>query len=136
MPRTHTLGQRTQIAAPTLNHHVRVKVANGSGTMINICALEGINWLGDWEVSNSLDAGTATFSFQVKRESSIDDISMSPFWGGSPINRDDLAVYSPLLYPGRNVEIEVAVTAAGVAPIAGRLASSDLRPDRRGLIRW
>jgi hypothetical protein len=108
-----TGGETTVLAGTTYRITPRIKVANGSGTMIDVTTwLERARW--DYDIDQPVSAATVEF-----RRDFGSTQSLAPFRGDSTLNRDDLAAYSPLLDIGRAITVEVATTALGTAPIAG-----------------
>lgn len=92
------------------NYHTRLKVANGSGTLIDISF-----WLDTWSVECTPDAKVMSATFSLHRETV--DFSLAPLMGGSTLNRKDDDSYSPLLAGGRFFTFETATVAPGAVPL-------------------
>lgn len=89
--------------------HIRLKVANGSGTLINLFGrYKGIQL----EYPNpNLPIGGLTVDFVRETTQAL---SLAPFVQASTYNRlDDGVTYNPLLQIGRTITMEVALTAEG-----------------------
>jgi hypothetical protein len=118
--RTRTTTERNTIKAARVNHHLRVEVENADRTWKDLTNLFGVDWVESAEWGEEVDQPTGTYSVSLRRDTAdVQDLSLAPPWGGSPLNRDDSLAYAPLLEPGRNVRISTAVTAPGVAPVSG-----------------
>jgi hypothetical protein len=118
MARTITGPERTLLGAQLMQLHTRFETANGSGTMIRIDSVQGLDMFDSaiWEENN--DASVMSGSFEIRRDTSA-GYSLAPLMGGSILNRNDAAAYSALLKEGRRFNFYTAVTALGVAPVAG-----------------
>lgn len=108
--RTATASELAVLAATTRAETLRVKVANGSGTMIDLTS---------WVVAYSIDGdkdqpvGGATVSFA---RADGPTKSFSPLRTDSTLNRlDDGVTYGPQLDINRAITIELATTAPGAA---------------------
>jgi hypothetical protein len=111
--RTLAGGERAQMAAAHVNHHLKVEVRDTGGTWRDLSALSGINWVDQCEITEDIDQSVMSFSLTLRRESQGQ--SLAPLLTTSGPNTIT-GGYSPLLYGGRRVRISTAVTAAGVAP--------------------
>jgi hypothetical protein len=111
---------RTGVDAPTLalyesgvyDTHSRIKVANGSGTLIN---LQGRFTSYQVQQPNP-NAPVAGLTVELLRELGTPASSLAPKVSASTFNKlDDAVTYSPLLQIGRAVTKEIALTAQGGA---------------------
>lgn len=112
--RTATAPELAILAANMRSETLRVKVANGSGTMKDVSS-----WVESYSVDNDQDqpVGGATVSFTRANGPTQ---SFSPLRTDSTINlKDDLVTYAPQLDINRAITIELATTAIGTAPVAG-----------------
>lgn len=111
--RTTTAPELTTLAAATRVTTLRVKVENGSGTMIDLSSwVEAVSI--DRDIDQPIDGCTITF----RRDSGTLQ-SLAPLREDSTLNVDDLAAYSPLLDLNRIATVEVATTDIGAAIVAG-----------------
>jgi hypothetical protein len=112
--RSTTAAELAVLAATTRQEIHRVKMTNGSGTMIDLTSwVEKVSW--DEDVDQPVAGCTIEF-----RRDSFTTQSLSPFRTDSTLNRlDDGVTYAPLLQLNRAVTIEVATTALGIFPQAG-----------------
>lgn len=110
--------ERTLLASGAFNIHMRVLVANGSDTLVDLSALLGQDWILNVNIAESIDTPTATLTFSVI--AGQPPHVLHPLHGGSGANIDDTLAYAPLLHPGRRVEVEEAITAMGAAPVTWR----------------
>jgi hypothetical protein len=112
-----TAGQQTLLETGSYWDYWELKVANGSGTMVDLSTrlIEGL-----WR-QPSPNNPVGSLSLQLVREFADPTLSISPLVGSSTLNRlDDGTTYSPLLLMGRTVTLKVACVAKGTArPAAG-----------------
>lgn len=111
--RTTTAPELTTLAATTRIVTPRIKVANGSGTMIDLTS-----WMSSASIEHDVDqpVGGATISF-VRAHGATQ--SLSPLRTDSTLNVNDVPTYSPLLDLNRSVTIEIATTDPGATIVAG-----------------
>lgn len=111
--RSTSAGELSTLAAQTRTVTQRVKVANGSGTMIDYT-----NWLEETNANIDIDRPVSALTVQFRRDSGPIQ-SLAPFRTDSSLNRlDDGVTYSPALDAGRSVTWEVATTPIGTLPQA------------------
>ena len=114
MPRSQTGPEAALLAGAERQITRRVKVANGSGTMIDVSS-----WVESVTRDRDIDQPVSALKVAFRRDSGTTQ-SLSPFRTDSTLNRlDDGTTYSPLIDSGRAITYEVATTAIGVAPVAG-----------------
>jgi hypothetical protein len=119
MPRTCTPTERTRIGATSVNHHLKLEVADADGVLrdcsalgsLSLNLLDGVTW------GETLDTPVGTGTLSIRRDTNAD--TAAPTMGASSINRNGVGGYAPLFEKGRAVRISTAVTAAAVAPVAG-----------------
>lgn len=121
--RTTTAGELTTLAGTTRTTTLRVKVANGSGTMIDYSSyVESVSI--DHDVDQPVGGCTISFT------RATDPLqSFAPLRTDSTLNVDDTAAYAPALDLNRSVTVEVATTTIGVA-----IAGSDYKLMFKGTI--
>lgn len=110
--RSATAGELATIARLEKVVTVRIKVANGSGTLIDLT-----NWLEAWSIDHDIDqpVGGATFSFSRAHGTTQ---SLAPLREDSILNVDDAAAYAPILDLNRIVTFEVATTNIGAVVLS------------------
>lgn len=112
--RSTTAPELAILAAATRRVTYRVKVANGSGTMIDLSS-----WVESISRNEDVDQPVAGATVSFTRANGVLQ-TLSPLRTDSTLNRlDDLVTYGPQLDLVRSITIEVATTAIGVAPVAG-----------------
>lgn len=112
--RTTTAGELTVLASPTRQYTYRVKVENGSGTMIDLSS-----WVHHISRVRDIDQPVSSATVYFVRADSATQ-SLSPLRSDSTLNReDDLITFNAQLKPGRRITIECATTAVGAAVLAG-----------------
>ena len=89
----------------------RIKVENGSGTMIDLTA-----WLEHVQHDRDIDQPVSSLTASFRRDFGP-TLSLAPLRTDSTLNRDDMTSYAPQLDAGRDITWEVATTAMGVTPI-------------------
>lgn len=109
--------ERTKQAASSLNYHIRVEIANGSGTMIDLSNLAGRDWIEEVSIQEAVDPSVMGLTMTLWGGEGA--LSLHPLNASSTLNVDDSAAYSPLLHVGRFIVVYEAVTASGVAPVSG-----------------
>ncbi|HEY8378727.1 MAG TPA: hypothetical protein VIK91_19680 [Nannocystis sp.] len=92
--------------------HARVKIADSGGTLREVTALEGHDFLEELTISESVDQPVATADVALKRE--VYYLSLSPLMAGSKLNAG-----GALVQMGRRITIETATVPEGVAPQSG-----------------
>lgn len=112
MTRTLSGPEATLLAGPVYRVTPRVKVANGSGTMVDLTS-----WMESITIELDIDQPVSGVTVEFRRDSNT--LSLAPLRADSILNRDDLGNYSPQLDPGRALTIEVATTALASAPAGG-----------------
>lgn len=112
--RTTTAGELTVLAATDRQVTYRVKVENGSGTMIDLTSwVDHVAW--DMDIDQPV-AGASIYFIRADGPTK----SLSPLRSDSTLNlKDDLVTISAQLDVGRKLTLEVATTAVGVAIVAG-----------------
>lgn len=110
--RSATAGELTTLGLTTRSVTPRIKVANGSGTMIDVTT-----WFEYAKIDHDVDqpVGGATVSFT--RAHGLTQ-SLAPLRTDSTLNVNDVPAYSPLLDLNRSITIEAATNPIGTAPIA------------------
>lgn len=108
--RTFLTGEEAIVSGTTFRVSVRVKVQNGSGSMVDLSS-----YVERVILEQDIDQQAAGATVEFRRSGSATQ-SLSPFREDSTLNRlNDNTTYSPLLDVGRRVTIETATTAVGVA---------------------
>lgn len=111
--RTTTAPELAVLASTSRYYVPRIKVANGSGTMIDMTSwAERITW--DHDIDQPVSQCTIEFT-----RANGSTQSLSPLRTDSTLNVDDAAAFSALLASGRDVSVEVATVAIGTTPVAG-----------------
>lgn len=109
--RSTTAGELTTLGLLTRTVTYRVKIANGSGTMIDLSS-----WLMEPERNEDIDQPVASLKLQFIRADGVLK-TLSPLRTDSTLNRlDDGVTYGPLIDLVRPITIEVATTPVGVLP--------------------
>ena len=104
--RTYTGSELTNLGGAYRQVGLRVKVANGSGTMIDMSSLEGYNWISSVKIDEEIDQPVSQCTVEFLRSASS-TLSVAPLRGDSTINSlDDGTTYSPLLESGRLFTVE------------------------------
>lgn len=111
--RTSTAGELTTLAKLEREVTVRVRVANGSGTMIDYS-----RWVDSYSIDHDVDQPVSGATVAFRRDSGTTQ-SLSPLRTDSTLNVNDVGAYSPILDLNRALTIEVATTAIGAAIQAG-----------------
>lgn len=109
--RSTTAGELTTLSG--LNRQVtwRVKIANGSGTMVDLSS-----WVEHVNRNEDVDQPVAGATIELTRANGVLQ-TLSPLRTDSTLNRlDDGVTYGPLIDLVRAVTIEVATTPSGVLP--------------------
>src|SRR5688500_17535137 len=114
----------------------RVRVKNGSGTLIDLSAHKGINWLEHVRYNEDIDELVAQAVIELKRDvirpggGYDSSLSLSPLRTDSALNRlDDGVTYAPLIDVGREIHVDVAVTESWRPPV-----TTDWKPLLKGAI--
>lgn len=115
MPRTISAPALARLLAAEKDIHYRAWFENPDGAMVNVTDLLGTDWLDAGKVGDDVDRPVMSATVILRLDT--DEASMSPHMGGSLINRDAAEAFKPFLELNRDVVLEVAVTAPGVAPI-------------------
>jgi hypothetical protein len=109
--RTATAAELLTLALLTRTVTVRVKVANGSGTMVDLSS-----WYEGITRNEDVDQPVAGATVEFTRASGVLQ-TLSPLRTDSTLNRlDDGVTYSPEIDLVRAITIEVATTPVGVLP--------------------
>lgn len=112
--RTVSAPELAVLAGLTREVTLRLKVQNGSGTMVDMSS-----WLESITPDEEIDRPVSGLTFHLRRDSGTTQ-SLSPFRADSTLNRlDDGATYSPILDLNRVVTFEAATTAIGAYPGVG-----------------
>lgn len=117
--RTLSGGESTVLSSAAYQVGWRVKVENGSGTMINYSSLSSRNYIAGFKLDEEVDqpVGQATVEFARSASSTL---SLAPLREDSTLNRlDNGTTYSPALDPGRRITVEAYTIAIGASPSAG-----------------
>lgn len=111
--RSTTAGELTTLAGTTRTITLRVKVANGSGTMIDYSS-----WVESVTIDHDVDqpVGGCTISLTRAKDPLQ---SFAPLRTDSTLNVNDVPAYAPALDLNRSVTVEVATNPVGTAPVAG-----------------
>lgn len=115
MARPFTGGERAAIAAPHVNHYLKIEVQEPTGTWVDLSTLGGVDWVTGLEITEDIDQPTATATVVLRRESQGQ--TLAPLITASAFNNIP-GFFSPLLYAGRRIRFSSSVTAALVAPVA------------------
>lgn len=111
--RTFTAGEETVLNATEYAVHSRVRVANGSGTLVDL-----ETWTRGARVELDIDQPVSQLSAELLRDGGA-SLSLAPLRTDSTLNRlDDGTTYSPLVEVGRRIVWEVACVASGATPSA------------------
>lgn len=96
--------------------HVRVKLEDSEGVMIDLTNLEpdSTNYVQSVQIDRSVDSFSRTASIVLRRE--FDSFSLAPDMEGSLFNTDSGGSYGPQVHLRRRVFVEVAVVPAGREP--------------------
>lgn len=112
--RSTTAGELATLAANTRQLAWRVKIANGSGTMIDLSS-----WVDHITIDQDADQPVSGATVSFVRASGATQ-SLSPLRTDSTLNRlDDGVTYAPQLDINRSITIELTTTPIGTAPVAG-----------------
>jgi hypothetical protein len=115
--RTTTAGELLTLAKNARTVTQRVKVANGSGTMIDLSS-----WVESVVIDRDVDMPVSGATIQFTRSEGNQYVirSLAPLRTDSTLNRlDDGVTYSPQLDLNRVVTVEEATTAIGASIVAG-----------------
>lgn len=123
--RTITAGEMDLLLSDHYSLHLRVHIQRGEES-INLCDLDGINWLHEINISDDIDRGIKSISVQLERNQYWK--SLVPVITGSKYNQFD-GGYVPLVDLSRQILIEYAVTSTGSTPAPG-----DWRVLERGIV--
>lgn len=126
--RTATSPELAVLALTVQKVTPRLKVENGSGTMIDVST-----WLEGFKLDVDVDKPVSGLVVSFRRDNQPFQ-SLAPLRGDSTLNRDDTASYSPLLDVGRRITLEVATNAPSDAPIAGDFKL--LFDGRQDVVNW
>lgn len=111
MARTQTFAEAALLAGNAYQVGRRVKVANGSGTMIDLSS-----WVEEVDIDIDIDQPVKGATIQFRRDAGTTQ-SLSPLRSDSTLNRlDDGTTYSPLLDVSRTVTIEIPTHLPGMIP--------------------
>lgn len=112
--RTTTAAELAVLGSLNRTVTLRVKVANGSGTMI-----DWSSWVERVTIDHDVDQPVGGCTIEFSRASGQTQ-SLSPLRTDSTLNRlDDGATYSPAIDLNRSVTVEVATTAIGASIVSG-----------------
>lgn len=108
--------QETLLATALYDDHCELKVANGSGTLVDLSD-RVVTW--NWKQPTP-DNPIATLSVTLVREFYDPTTSLAPLVGASLLNRlDDDVTYAAQLQGGREVRFRIACVARGAGRPAG-----------------
>ena len=111
--RSVTAGETTTLGLASKRITLRVKVANGDGTMIDYS-----DWVESLTIEQDVDQPVSGATVSFTRAGSSTQ-SLSPLRTDSTLNRlNDLVTYSPAIDLNRSITIEVATTVIGDAILA------------------
>lgn len=109
--RSITAAELAVLQATTRQVTWRVKMENGSGTMVDLST-----WIESIVIEEDVDQPAAGCTLEFRRDSQTTE-SLSPLREDSTLNRlDDGVTYAPQLQLNRKLTIEVATTAIGAFP--------------------
>lgn len=106
-----------QLLAADRGTHLRVEVQDGDGVWVDYADLMGFDWIISARTHEDVDSPLMTAEVRLARE--VEGDSLAPLMTLSALNQNAASAYDPKLHPGRGVRITEAVTAPGVAPVAG-----------------
>lgn len=112
--RTHTAAEASRARSASLNYHYRFEVRNPDDT--GWVDISPFLLTADW--GRDGDQATMDGTFEFLRETDPAN-SLAPRMGSSLLNRTATDAYEPLLRSMREIRFSTAITANGVAPIAG-----------------
>ncbi|RJS14610.1 hypothetical protein DRW03_34600 [Corallococcus sp. H22C18031201] len=92
--------------------HVRVKIRDAVRGWVNLCALDGRDFVDAVEVDESVDQPVSAATVTLKRQ--VELFSLAPLRADAKAN----AFGTPLIRPGRECLIEAAVSPVGMQPDA------------------
>lgn len=112
--RTTTAGELALLHSLNRAIAYRVKIANGSGTLIDLSTyVERIT------IDQNIDQPISSCSIEFRRDDQTTK-SLAPLRTDSTLNlKDDGITYSPQLDIGRSVTVEIATTALGASILSG-----------------
>lgn len=108
--RTATAGELTVLAGLNRSYEKRVKVANGTGTMIDLSS-----WVESIAIDPDIDQPVSGATVQFTRANGVLQ-TLAPLRTDSTLNVKDDLTYAPQLDVVRAITIEIATTALGVLP--------------------
>lgn len=111
--RSTTAGEITTLDSTSRRETLRVKVANGSGTMIDLTS-----WVESYSIDHDVDQPVSGATIAFTRANGTTQ-SLAPLRTDSTLNVDDAAAYAPIIDLNRAITIEVATTDIGAAIVAG-----------------
>lgn len=118
--RSVSAAEEQVLAAAVYGVHARVLVEDPDGLLVDLTTAGGTNWVDRVRITEDIDQPVASLHLDLRRETGdVDGPSLAPFDEASPLNRDGLGAFAPLLDLHRQVMVDVATTAPGVAPLAG-----------------
>lgn len=122
MARTLTPTERTLLQAAHLNVYVKFEVQNPDLSWVDLSTgLGATDWFTDVKLTETLDANSATMTATILRDlgAGSPTLSLAPLRTDSALNRAAGGGYAPFLDVRRQWRASQAVTAHGVAPVAG-----------------
>lgn len=111
--RSATAPELAVLAGLTRTITKRVKVANGSGTMIDLSS-----WVESVEPDEDIDQPVSGMTIAFTRANGVLQ-TLAPLRTDSTLNVNDALAYSPQVDLARRITYELATTAYGVLPVAG-----------------
>ena len=112
--RTLTTAQQTTLSAAHYRVSLRVWVEDHGGTLRNLSALNGRDWVDEVQWDEDIDQPVSQVTVRLWRE--VQNESLAPYRQTSSINQTG-GTYTPLLEAGREIVVEVATTAVGAEPV-------------------
>ena len=116
--RPYTTAQNTVLAGSSYQVSARALVANADGTMIDLTTVGGIDWFDKIDLDTTIDQAVSQATITLRRGAGP-TLSLSPLRSDSTVNVNGVGAYAPLIDLGRKIQIDVATTATGVAPVSG-----------------
>lgn len=112
--RTLSGGESTVLGSATYRTGLRVKVANGDGTLIDLS-----DYASSVKIDENIDQPVSQATVEFIRASAV-DMSLAPLRTDSLLNAlDDTVTYSPLVDAGRLITLEFYTIAIGATPVSG-----------------
>lgn len=118
MARTATAAQIRALEAPHRSVHLRVRVANATGTLVDLTALQGRDWVVSADWGGEIDSPVGDARVTISRSHHL--LSLARDVETSRLNLNASGVFAPALDVGRRIVIDVAVLPQGVVPTSGQ----------------